>query len=113
MPVQTQRSSSSAVLHRGNCTLHKNDFRFISREEAVIDLAEPDIDACQICNHRPGWGTPWVCPPACVGRRPCTGMPRLVGGGQPGQSIEVRRAVASRRRAPWGFSRTIFPIGYR
>lgn len=25
----------------------------------------------------------------------------------------VQRAVASRRCAPWGFSRTIFPMGYR
>ncbi|MET7311640.1 DUF6233 domain-containing protein [Streptomyces sp. NPDC005571] len=113
LPVQPRRSSSSALLHRGNCTLHKNDFRFISCEKAVIDLAEPDIDACQICNPQTGWGTSWVCPPARVGRRPRTGMPRLVGGGQPGQSIGARRAVASRRGAPWGFSRTIFPMGYR
>ncbi len=43
-----------------------------------------------------------------------TGEPRLDGGGQPGPfGGGVRRAVASRRRAPWGFSRTIVPMGCR
>ncbi|MFB4426930.1 DUF6233 domain-containing protein [Streptomyces sp. QL37] len=52
--IQPQRSSSSALLHRGNCTLYKNDFGYINREEAVIALAEPDIEPCQICNPQTG-----------------------------------------------------------
>lgn len=52
--IQPQRSSSSALLHRGNCTLYKNDFGFISREDALVALAEPDIEACQICNPHTG-----------------------------------------------------------
>ncbi|WP_406506558.1 restriction endonuclease [Streptomyces sp. NBC_01602] len=52
--------------------------------------------------HRPVWADARV-----------YGCPDWSGGDQPGQSIGVRRAVASRRRAPWGFSRTIFPMGYR
>ncbi|MEU5416600.1 DUF6233 domain-containing protein [Streptomyces clavifer] len=52
--IQPQRSSSSALLHRGSCTLYKNDFGFISRDEAVIALAEPDIEACQVCNPQTG-----------------------------------------------------------
>ncbi|MGP3750145.1 hypothetical protein B046DRAFT_00060 [Streptomyces sp. LamerLS-316] len=52
--IQPQRSSSSALLHRGNCTLYKNDFGYINREDALIALAEPDIEACQICNPQTG-----------------------------------------------------------
>ena len=37
--------------------------------------------------------------------------PRLDGGDQPGPWRGVRRAVASRRGAPWGFSRMIVPMG--
>lgn len=54
--IQPQRSSASALLHRGNCTLYKNGFGFISREEALIALAEPDVEACQICNPQTGLG---------------------------------------------------------
>ncbi|MET9592008.1 DUF6233 domain-containing protein [Streptomyces sp. NPDC006516] len=52
--IQPQRSSANALMHRGNCTLYKNDFGFISREEAVSALAEPDIEACPICNPQAG-----------------------------------------------------------
>ncbi|MEV0026855.1 DUF6233 domain-containing protein [Streptomyces atroolivaceus] len=52
--IQPQRSSSSALLHRGNCMLYKNSFGFMSREEAVVALTDPDIEACQICNPRAG-----------------------------------------------------------
>ncbi|MFI2098147.1 NUDIX hydrolase [Streptomyces venezuelae] len=36
------------------------------------------------------------------------------GRGRPAGAVKggERRAVASRRKAPWGFSRTIFPMGY-
>ncbi|MFD6275141.1 DUF6233 domain-containing protein [Streptomyces sp. NPDC060209] len=52
--IQPQRSSSSALLHRGNCTMYRNGSGFISREEAIIALAEPDMEACQICNPQTG-----------------------------------------------------------
>ncbi|MEU7062077.1 hypothetical protein [Streptomyces sp. NPDC046197] len=57
----------------------------------------------------------------CCTLPPATGLraavntqkPRLDGGDQPGpQGGDMRRAVASRRKAPWGFSRTIVPMGY-
>ncbi|GAA2325599.1 hypothetical protein GCM10010431_54520 [Streptomyces kunmingensis] len=44
---------------------------------------------------------------------PDTKKPWLDGGDQPGPLwCGARRAVASRRKAPWGFSRTIVPMGY-
>ena len=52
--IQPQRSNAPALLHRGGCTLYTNEFGFISREEAVIALAEPDIEACQICAPQSG-----------------------------------------------------------
>ncbi|WP_329043518.1 DUF6233 domain-containing protein (plasmid) [Streptomyces sp. NBC_00178] len=52
--IQPQRSSEKALLHRGSCTLYKNDFGYINRAEAALALAEPDINACQICNPQTG-----------------------------------------------------------
>ncbi|MEU9362981.1 DUF6233 domain-containing protein [Streptomyces sp. NPDC051840] len=54
--IQPQRSSDSALLHRGSCTLYRNDFGYISRQEAMVALAEPDIEACQICRPETGLG---------------------------------------------------------
>ncbi|MGW6684990.1 DUF6233 domain-containing protein [[Kitasatospora] papulosa] len=47
--MQPQRSSETALLHHGSCMLYKNDAGLLSREEAVIALADPAIEACQIC----------------------------------------------------------------
>lgn len=52
--IQPQRSNASALLHRGDCSLYAVDGGFISREDALIALAEPDIEACPIC--RPDTG---------------------------------------------------------
>jgi hypothetical protein len=50
---------------------------------------------------------------SCAGRKPHGAKePRLVGGTSRGGRRWRRRAVASRRVAPWGFSRTIVPMGY-
>ncbi|MFF3787966.1 DUF6233 domain-containing protein [Streptomyces sp. NPDC001933] len=44
--MQPQRSSSAALVHRGDCVLYPVEGGFLTREEAVIALAEPDIEAC-------------------------------------------------------------------
>jgi TolA-binding protein len=51
--IQPKRTGDTAMLHRGGCTLCA-DMGFINREEAIIALAEPDIEACQICHPETG-----------------------------------------------------------
>uniref|UniRef100_UPI002F918BE1 DUF6233 domain-containing protein n=1 Tax=Streptomyces sp. NBC_01401 TaxID=2903854 RepID=UPI002F918BE1 len=46
--IQPQRSNALALLHRGNCALYPTDAGYISREDAMIALAEPDIQPCDI-----------------------------------------------------------------
>ncbi|MFF1651720.1 DUF6233 domain-containing protein, partial [Streptomyces sp. NPDC058240] len=45
--IQPKRSGETALLHRGGCTLYNALLGFISREDAVIALEEPDIEPCQ------------------------------------------------------------------
>ncbi|MFE2936905.1 DUF6233 domain-containing protein [Streptomyces sp. NPDC059278] len=56
--IQPQRGGSTALLHRGGCSLYSARFGFISREDAVIALAEPGIEPCQICNPQTGLQSP-------------------------------------------------------
>ncbi|MET8747704.1 DUF6233 domain-containing protein [Streptomyces sp. NPDC004728] len=52
--IQPKRSGDTALLHRGGCGLYSAQFGFLDREEALIALAEPDIEPCQICNPQTG-----------------------------------------------------------
>lgn len=52
--IQPQRFGNGTVLHRGSCTLCRDDFGFTSREDAVSALARPDTEPCQICNPHTG-----------------------------------------------------------
>ncbi|MEE1767602.1 DUF6233 domain-containing protein [Streptomyces sp. JV185] len=52
--IQPQRSGSAALLHRGGRGLYNAPLGFLDREDAVIALAEPDIEPCQICKPETG-----------------------------------------------------------
>ncbi|MFI6730620.1 DUF6233 domain-containing protein [Streptomyces atratus] len=52
--IQPRRSGEMAMLHRGGCGLYSAQLGFLTREEAMIALAEPDIEPCQICNPQTG-----------------------------------------------------------
>ncbi|MFK3984822.1 DUF6233 domain-containing protein [Micromonospora sp. NPDC050397] len=52
--IQPQRSSSVALLHRGGCATYPDQIGLISREDAMVALAEPDIEPCKVC--RPDTG---------------------------------------------------------
>ncbi|MFD4899149.1 DUF6233 domain-containing protein [Streptomyces sp. NPDC058411] len=52
--IQPQRSSSVALLHCGGCATYPDQVGLISREDAMVALAEPDIEPCQICRPYTG-----------------------------------------------------------
>ncbi|MEV0874770.1 DUF6233 domain-containing protein [Streptomyces sp. NPDC006682] len=52
--IQPQRSSSTALLHRGGCATYPDQVGLISREDAMVALAEPDIEPCEVCQPQTG-----------------------------------------------------------
>ncbi|MEV8457689.1 DUF6233 domain-containing protein [Streptomyces sp. NPDC052095] len=52
--IQPQRSSSASLVRRGDCALYPTEGGFLDREEAVIALAELDIEPCQVCRPETG-----------------------------------------------------------
>ncbi|WP_372446769.1 DUF6233 domain-containing protein [Streptomyces laculatispora] len=56
--IQRQRSNATALLHRGDCSLYEATLGFLDHGEALIALAEPDIEPCHICNPQTGLQSP-------------------------------------------------------
>lgn len=52
--IQPQRSSSVALLHRGGCATYPDQVGLISREDAIVALAQPDIEPCGVCRPETG-----------------------------------------------------------
>ncbi|MFE2454560.1 DUF6233 domain-containing protein [[Kitasatospora] papulosa] len=52
--IQPQRSSSTALLHRGGCVTYPDHVGLISREDSMVALAEPDIEPCEVCRPQTG-----------------------------------------------------------
>ncbi|MDX2622662.1 DUF6233 domain-containing protein [Streptomyces sp. WI03-5b] len=53
--IQVQRSWSTALLHRGGCATYPDQVGLISREDALVALAEPDIEPCEVCRPQTGF----------------------------------------------------------
>ncbi|MFE3906116.1 DUF6233 domain-containing protein [Streptomyces sp. NPDC059153] len=52
--IQPRRSGETAMLHHGGCGLYRAQLGFISRQEALIAMDEPDIEGCQVCRPETG-----------------------------------------------------------
>ncbi|WP_405697651.1 DUF6233 domain-containing protein [Streptomyces sp. NBC_01185] len=52
--IQPQRSSPTALLHRGGCATYTDQVGLISRENAMVALAQPDVESCEVCRPQTG-----------------------------------------------------------
>lgn len=58
--IEPQRAGRTAKLHRGGCTLYKNQMGYLDRTEAIIALTDDDlkIETCEICRPETGLDLP-------------------------------------------------------
>ncbi|MEV5159578.1 DUF6233 domain-containing protein [Streptomyces sp. NPDC053728] len=106
--------AGTALLHRGSCTLYENDFGYISRQDARVALAEPDIEPCQNCS--PQTGLSWSRSVRAQRRPGCLELPgRGRGRRDEGRGVSrhgVREWVARRgTAAPRGGARPCRRVG--
>ncbi|MFJ9059993.1 DUF6233 domain-containing protein [Streptomyces sp. NPDC102409] len=52
--IQPQRSSSTALPHRGGCATYPDQVGLISCENAMVALAQPDVESCEVCRPQTG-----------------------------------------------------------
>ncbi|MFE4692069.1 DUF6233 domain-containing protein [Streptomyces sp. NPDC056749] len=52
--MQPQRSSSTVPRHRGGCAALPGPGGLLSREDAMVALAQPDIELCEVCRTQTG-----------------------------------------------------------
>ncbi|MFD5786742.1 DUF6233 domain-containing protein [Streptomyces sp. NPDC127037] len=57
--LQPGRSAAISLLHRGGCTLYKGSHNgYLDRHQALLALAEPGVEPCQICRPQTGLTAP-------------------------------------------------------
>ncbi|WP_405204817.1 DUF6233 domain-containing protein [[Kitasatospora] papulosa] len=72
--IQPQRSSSTALIHRGGCATYPNQVGLISREDALVALAEPASSRARSADPRQDSSADSVSTPPrrCAHARPAT-----------------------------------------
>ncbi|WUT01694.1 DUF6233 domain-containing protein (plasmid) [Streptomyces sp. NBC_00708] len=57
--LQPGRSAAVSLLHRGGCTLYKGSHKgYLDRPAALLALAEPGVEPCEICRPETGLTAP-------------------------------------------------------
>ncbi|MBA2951979.1 DUF6233 domain-containing protein [Streptomyces himalayensis] len=54
--LQPQRSDGPPVLHRGGCSIYRNEMGYLDREHALIalELDDPRVECCEVCRPETG-----------------------------------------------------------